>query len=127
MAYIDPTAASVKVRYPEFAAIANTLIDLFIAEAKLWVDTSWLEGDYTIAVQTLTAHMMAAEGLLSGLSGPIATTGLVQSERLGDASITYATMHAGAWSVAESWFASTPYGLKFLALRRRNFPAVAWT
>jgi hypothetical protein len=131
MAYVDPTATDVKTRYPEFDSVADPRVDLFIAEAKMWVDESWLEGDYTIAIQTLTAHMMAYEGAIFSTPGAASfgsVSGPIKGEKLGDASIEYSDRGASSSvSLDEREFASTPYGLRFLALRRRNFPAVAWT
>lgn len=126
MAYTAPTAAEVKARYPEFANVSDPRVAAFIEEANRFVDDSWLEADYKIAIQALTAHMMAAEGLLNPDGGTPAggTTGPVRSETLGDASITYADRSTAASGEFDADLDTTPYGVRFKKIRRGNFPAV---
>lgn len=132
MPYTAPTAADIKTRFPAFAGIDNALIELYIDEAMLWVDTTWFETDYTIAIQYLTAHFMAAEGLLVSATGSGsaagAVSGPIKSERLGDAAITYSDRGStGGWSGTDADLATTPYGQRFLALRNANHPAILTT
>lgn len=131
MAYTLPTPDDIQTRYPVFAAIDDALIQLFINEAALWVDTSWFESDYTTAITYLTAHFMASEGLLlsaSGGSSAGAVSGPIKSERLGDAAISYSDRGAtGGWTGTDADLATTPYGQRFLALRNANHPAILTT
>ena len=121
MAYTAPTPADIKTRFPEFASLDDARIQMFIDEAKRFVDESWSEEDYAVALRFLTAHTMTMEGVLnSGGSGPVGSGPLI-SESLGDASYSYAA-RAGqsGLSGSDADLASTPYGQRYLAIRRAN-------
>jgi hypothetical protein len=125
MAYTEPTPDDIRARFPAFASLSDPTIQMFIDEAAPWVDDSWLEADRAPAIRFLTAHKMAAEGLLG--TGQVANqiSGLIKSESLGDASVTYENgMSTGQGSMDDAWLASTPYGRDYLRLRNANFPAV---
>lgn len=134
MAYVDPTAAEIKTRFPEFAAVDDALISLAIAETASFVDTSWIEADYKPAKMHLAAHLLFIGGALNadveGGAVPNSTTGEVQSVKVGDVSVNFASGTSSS-SVGGTLgsdllaLGSTTYGLWFLALRKRNFPAVA--
>ncbi|MCO5085149.1 MAG: DUF4054 domain-containing protein [Mesorhizobium sp.] len=128
MTYVPPTAADLKARFPEFTAVSNTLIDLILAEAIPQVGESWLERDRRPATLYLAAHLLAMEGepgrTLRGASGATAGTGPVKRFKVGDVETEFAGNGTSAGGGASS-FASTEYGLRFLDLMRRNFPAVA--
>ena len=123
MGYDLPTAADIKARFPVFAAVGDAMIDAVIAEAKTYADTTWVEADYKPAVQYVAAHMLVKEGVLNP-AGAVASgvsVGQVQSESLGDASITYADGGAAmGFTGLAADFASTPYGVAYLRLLRRN-------
>jgi hypothetical protein len=118
-----PTAAALKARYPEFDGVGNTLVDAVIADAAAYVDDTWREGDRSPAILALAAHMLASEG--NGTGGGSAVSGPVTSVKVGDVSTTFAGHSASGGMSDLSGFAATAYGLAFLRLRRRNFPAVA--
>jgi hypothetical protein len=118
-----PTAAALKARYPEMDGVNNTLIDAVIADAAAYVDDTWREGDRSPAILALAAHMLASEGRSTG--GGSAVSGPVTSVKVGDVSTTFGGAGASAGMSDLSGFGATAYGLAFLRLRRRNFPAVA--
>ena len=120
MPYVIPTAAQLKARFPVFDALDDSYADLIIAEASRSVDTSWLEGDYQNAIIHLAAHMMFSEGATGDIDP--ATTGAIVSDKLGDASTTYANH---ATSSSSSDYGTTIYGRGYLRLLRLNHPAVA--
>jgi hypothetical protein len=123
MPYVAPTPAQFKARFPEFEAVADAIVAFAMEEAGLSVDDSWIERDYAIALNYLTAHILISSGRLSGDAAGAATLGPVISESLGDASVSYADKSkvVGAEGLAAE-LASTTYGQRFLSLRRRNFP-----
>ena len=132
MAYTVPTAADLKVRYPEFDAVSDDLVTLVMTEAAGTVSTSWLERDYAPAIMLLTAHMLVTEGAVERAAGKkttVTSTGPIKSKTIGEVSVTYAGAGAGAGSAAGdlSGLSATEYGKRFLALRRANFggPMVA--
>lgn len=113
------TAAGLKARYPEFAAVADATVDVWIGDAARNVDTTWFADDIDRATYALAAHYMASGGVMSGA---VSTPGPVTSMKLGDASETY-----GSWggSMSMSEFSTTTYGVAFLRMLRSNQPAVA--
>lgn len=124
MAYVVPTAAELKTRYPEFADVDNAIVTAAITDAAGDVDDSWREADYARAIMALAAHMMVMEGRLnSGVSlSPFALTGFVKSESLGDASVTYGGVgEAGSsGSNKDGSYALTTYGQRYMELMRKN-------
>lgn len=124
MAYTAPTASEFKGRFaPAFDAVADARIDAVVAEAMGWVGTNWREVDYKPALNYLTAHMLVKEGVLNSADfSPVGVSqGQVSSESLGDASVTYANTAAGAgFEGSDAEWASTPYGMAYLRLRRAN-------
>lgn len=124
MAHTAPTSQQFLNRFPEFVEVNDVTVDAFIAEALREVDSSWTEGDYATAIMYLVAHMMATEGHLASAGGPLATSGPVSSEKLGDASVSYASRSASGAAFDEADLQSTAYGLRFLTLRKRNVATV---
>ncbi len=122
MTITPPTSAQLISRYPEFAGVGTGLIDLIIADAASFVDTTWRTVDQIPAILALAAHMLASEG--KGTGGGSAVSGAVTSVKVGDVATTFAGVASGR-AVSMDGFGSTSYGLAFLRLRRRNFPAVA--
>lgn len=123
MAYDPPTASEVKARFEEFEDVSDPKIDLLIAEAQRVVDTTWLEADYTVAIKYWVAHTLALEKSSMSVNGEGFVTGLIKSESLGDASISYDTGGAGTKGGASDYMA-TSYGRRFLTLLRANAPGV---
>jgi hypothetical protein len=123
MAYVPPTASDLKQRFPEFIAVSDTLVALILAEASAQVGETWYERDRKPATLYLAAHMLAMEGepgrTAGGTSG--GTSGPVRRRKVGDVE----TEFAGFSASSASEYGSTAYGLRFLDLLRRNFPAVA--
>lgn len=120
MAYVAPTAANVQTRFPEFAAVDTDRIDLALEEAARFVDDTWIEADRFVAIQYLAAHILASNGALhpEGLSSVGAVSGPISSESLGDASVSYASR---SQSTSDEDLRSTPWGERFIRIRRSNF------
>lgn len=128
MAYTAPTAADLKARFPEFAAVSDTLINLILEEASAQVGETWLERDRKPATLYLAAHLLTMEDepgrSATGQSG--AATGPVRRRKVGDVEVEF----AGAASVSATGenrnaYDLSAYGRQFMALLRKNFPAVA--
>lgn len=127
MAYDLPTPASMRTRFPIFAALSDPTLQEFIDEAARSVDTTWIEGDYTRAIQYLAAHNIVTEGLVdpAGSSVSSAVAGPIKSDKLGDASTTWATPTEGTGITGpDALLARTIYGQRYLALRRASNPGV---
>ena len=54
-----PSALSIKMRFPEFADVADAVIEFAIDEAREEVGSNWTTG-YNIAIVYLVAHYVAA-------------------------------------------------------------------
>lgn len=130
MAITPPTAADLKARYPEFAPVGDALVSAVIGEAALFVDESWRESDRAPAILARAAHMLALEGEPARAqgSGSGVANGTVRRVKVGDVETEFAPRIQGAEASAMSSMSlgltDTPYGKRFLELRRRNFPGV---
>ena len=111
-------AADVKSRFPEFADVDDDVVTAAIAEAQRNVDDTWLEDDRDPAVTFLTAHKLTIGGL--GTNAGNAGSGVVVSEKLGDASVTYAQ----GGDARSSEIRSTYYGREYDRLLRLNHPGI---
>lgn len=127
MAYVPPTAADLKARFPELATVPDTLVDLILAEASAQVGDTWIERDRNPAALYLAAHMLAIEGEpgRSKSNGADATgaSGPLKRFKVGDLE----TEFAGFGSVSGDFgnYGLTAYGQRYLELLRKNFPAVS--
>lgn len=119
MAYTVPTYATFIARFPVFATQDETLIETLITEAQRVVDTTWLEADYTTAINYLVAHWLETDPAVGGdASGG---TGEIASESFGPISVSYQKQTS---SLSNSPLATTEFGRRFLEIRRGNFPAM---
>jgi hypothetical protein len=138
MAYIVPTADDLKSRFPEFADVADATIDPFIQAALLWVDESWFERDYPYAIIYLAAHYLtmyqralaagATGGGGGGGTGETAVQTYVSDIKFEDFQVKFGTSGrvttttggAAGISAGAALMASTPYGMLFTQLLKRN-------
>lgn len=110
-----PTASSIKLRFPEFSEVEDSVIEFAIEEARLEVSTNWTH-KYNVAINYLVAHYVAcsvAESASAGSDGEIA------SESWGRFSVTYAQGgNSGAERTSKD---STSYGRRYMQLLNANF------
>lgn len=128
MAYVQPTPATFKARYPEFAPVSDTLIQLMINDAVSEVGDTWVEKDRARAQMLLVAHWLTMEGEpgRTETGNGSAGTGPIKRDKVGDVETEFATPGASAsQGRALGNYMMTVYGQEYLALMRRNFPAVA--
>ncbi|EYR81391.1 DUF4054 domain-containing protein [Shinella sp. DD12] len=128
MAYTAPTPTTFKARCPEFAPVSDDLVQLMIDDAIGDVGDTWIEKDRSRAQMLLIAHWLTIEGEpgRSTTGQGSAGTGLVKRRKVGDVEVEFAT--AGGSSSgggSASGYALTSYGQEYMALMRRNFPAIA--
>lgn len=115
MPYTTPTVDEFKARHPLFDDVADPYVEAVIEDASSFVDDSWFADDYKPAIMYLTAHMLLCEG---ALGGAVDTAGLIVSDKLGDASTTYANAIDPTKSVSD--YGSTAFGRRYLELLRVN-------
>lgn len=114
-----------RMKFPEFADQSDGQIGLAIQEAALGVDVNlWLDQENTDLGQLyLTAHHI----MIGKMRAESANGNVIKSESMPGQSVTYAVPEmpkAGALGSAED-FTSTPYGVRYLQLLRKNVRAVA--
>lgn len=118
MAYTAPTAAQFKASFPAFAGLDDAVVQSALDEAADMVDDTWVsQAAFTSGRMLYTAHVLTLNGL--GTS--------TESQLLGFSSIKMGPLELsrerGSQSDAGS-LSSTSYGTRFLALMRRNIPAI---
>jgi len=118
-----PTAEQFRERFsPTFDDVPDEKIGFALGDAARWVDDSWYEGDYQRAIMFLAAHYLVSEGALDGDGDmPSWAVGPMTSEKLGDASNTWASRAQVTGTTGlDAELATTAYGQRFLAIRRAN-------
>lgn len=112
-----PTASSIKMRFSEFADVADNVIEFAVEEARLEVGDSWTIR-YNLALVYLVAHYVACS-IAASASGGSGDEGDIASENIGRFSISYAK---GAFDGATSDDKSTTsYGRRYVELLGLNF------
>lgn len=124
MAYVAPTAADVKARFPEFAAVDDTVVDAVLAEAGSFVDASWIESDRATAELFYTAHELVMAGQGTSAAAKVSQVGDFTRIKSGDLEVTRGGGSGESSSAATGTLGATRYGLKFLELRARSFPGI---
>jgi len=112
-----PTALSMKLRFPEFADVDDSVLEFAIEEARLGVRTNWTTG-YNIAIMYLAAHYVAAS-IAASISGGLGGEVEIASESYGRFSITYAQPQNA--NAVHSDTSTSSYGQRYDALVERNF------
>jgi hypothetical protein len=127
MAYQAPTPATFKARYPEFAAVSDALVQLVLDDAIGDVGDTWVEKDRARAQMLLAAHTLTMEGEpgRTATGQGSAGTGAVRRRKVGDVEVEFATPGSSQTGFAATGYVASIYGQEYLALLRKNFPAVA--
>lgn len=132
---LDPfrpvTLDDFRKRFPIFEETEDDTISALIEEATGQIDTSWRSADYRPAIMYLTAHLTATDNSADTDAveiGAAGSSGAIASESFGGMSISYAS-GGGASSQSGSLssndqYGTTEYGRRYLALLRKNVPAV---
>jgi hypothetical protein len=111
MAYEAPEPADLIARYPAFTDVDDAVIQYWLTDAERFVDESWTEADYPIAIMAMAAHNLA----LAGLGTEAAATAGVPT---GTFSVSFTDDAANANKTGA--LSSNRYGAEFAMLRRRN-------
>lgn len=121
MAYIKPTPADLKMRWPAFAAVDEDTIQYWLTDAERYADESWpIEADYAPSLIDVAAHNMARKkvaGIAGGEVAAVAATG-VTAFKSGTFSASFS--EASAAQAAAGGWASTEYGQSYLEALGRN-------
>ena len=125
MAYVIPTAADFKERFPRFNSVGVAVLNAVLSEASGQVDTTWLERDYAPAIMYYAAHLLVMEGV-DGAPGAGSGGGVgpVKSESIGDSSVSYGGASSSGSGYSMDTLRNTSYGQMFLRLLRQNQPGI---
>lgn len=111
------TAASFKIRFPEFASVTDARIELFLADALLMLNAAYWGDKYDLGTNYFVAHKLAlaikseaSGGSGSGAGGP------VSGKSVDGVSISYAVRISD--NSKEAYYARTSYGLEYWALMK---------
>ena len=124
MAYTLPTPQNIKDRWPAiFGAVSDGTIQIWINTAALSVDTSWLETDYTVAIELLAAHLMIENGIGAGAQAEANAGGMsaFQTIKSGQLTLSRGTTSQNSDGVPSPWN-STSFGIQWYWLARKNRP-----
>ena len=124
MAFVAPTAADIKARFPEFAAVADATIDSVLAETG-FIDARWIEDDRRPAIMYYVAHQLVMSGQGSSANAKLQAVGDFSRIKSGDLEVSRSGGSSGSSSSGGGTFSQTNYGKQYLELRSLSFPSVA--
>jgi hypothetical protein len=104
------TPADIKNRFPEFAALSDPMIQMYLDDAYLEVDEPRANIYYDLLIYYLVAHYLALS--VQNTQGMNRGSGLVTSMHVGDTTIGFSSKQTT--SNADFYYEQTAYGLKFL-------------
>lgn len=128
MAWVPPTLADFRNRFPAFVNVPDATVQTVLDESIANVGGTFIERDRTPAILYLTAHLLATDGWLSGTGaggGGAAVTGAIKKRKVGDVEVEFAGVGSGGndGSIIGQYI-STVWGQRYLALLRLNSPAI---
>lgn len=125
MAWTEPTATSVRERFPAFANVSDAAIQPALAEALGQVDATWPDAARTSGALLYTAHILTLDGQGGGVEAEIAKAGALgfTSFRSGSLSLDRGSAAGGGGGSSDP-LEQTSYGRRFLEMVRARFPGV---
>ncbi|MER8827228.1 DUF4054 domain-containing protein [Mesorhizobium sp. M0938] len=122
MAYEAVTPAEFKAAKPQFAAVADVTVQMYLDMAARVVDQSWTAGDYKNAIIAFACHLMSLEGLGTDAASQSHASGAVEYETIKSGVLTLTRFRAAAAATTPymDWLNSTPCGKYFVFLLRLN-------
>lgn len=120
----SPDITTFKTRFPEFASVPDATLTAVIDEAVAEVGESWTLPDRYTAQFYLAAHLLASQGYGAGSASGSAMVGTMKRRKVGDVEVEFAGAVGTSSGAGISDYKSTPYGVQYLRLKRRNFPSV---
>ena len=115
----DITVQSFKFKFPEFASQDDASIEFAIEEASRNIDDTWLSKDKNLAWLYMAGHYLS----IAIMRSTVVDNQRVQSERIGEISVTYASVPTPSLKDSSDLELS-PYGMHYLELSKLNFPQV---
>jgi hypothetical protein len=118
MAYEAPEPADLIARYPAFTDVDEAVIQYWLTDAERFVDESWTEADYPIAIMAMAAHNMVLAGLGTEAAATAGVPTGITNFKSGTFSVSFTDDAANANKTGA--LSSNRYGAEFAMLRRRN-------
>lgn len=125
MAYVAPTPADLKARFPKFAAVDDAVIQTALDEAARQVDETWLEGDFAMARMLYACHVMTMDGLGAGAEAKGFANGTNDFKVIKSGALTLergssSSSSGGGGNPAYDLLMSTSFGRRFAGLLQQN-------
>lgn len=128
MAYDPVTPAMFKQMKPQFVAVDDAVVQLYLNAAGRVVDESWPEEDYPLGVTAYACHLMTIDGLGTDAASKSFATGQADFQTIKSADVTLVRFQkSAAKSEYGEWLASTPCGKQYAFMVRmlKSGPRVA--
>ncbi len=109
------TPSQLKAFYPEFAAVLDATVQLYLDAAAAEMNVSvWPVSSIVYGEMALAAHFMSQNGLGTGGGSAGGGSGPISSISVGSVSVSYANSSSGSSGAGGDSLASTKYGLEYL-------------
>jgi len=122
VAYEPVTPAQFKTAKPQFSAVSDETVQMYLDMAGRVVDQSWTAGDYQNAIIAFACHLMTLEGLGTDAASQSHKTGAAEFESIKSGTLTLNRFRrdAGEQSTYLDWLNSTPCGRYYVFLLGLN-------
>lgn len=121
MAYPAVTPAQFKEMKPQFAAVSDATVQIYLTAAGRAVDESWPEEDYALAVTAFACHLMTIDGLGTDAASKAHAKGTIDYQTIKSADVTLTRFQKSAETTPYSdWLSSTPCGKQYAFMLRMN-------
>ena len=125
------TTSQFRTRFPEFDAICDNVIDMFITDAELFVQESYWGPKYDLGLYYLTAHFIAKQEQMKNSTpgaGSSQPSGAITSRAVDGVSVGYSNPFSSSSGSGKNRlveFESTVYGQRYIQLiRTLGIPAI---
>lgn len=128
MAYAEVTPAQFKAMKPQFAAVANEAVQLYLNASKRAADESWDEDYYPLAITAYACHLMTIDGLGTDAASKSHAKGMADLQTIKSADVTLTRFQRSAETTPYTeWLNSTPCGKQYAFMLRmtKSGPRVA--
>lgn len=123
MAYTEPTAADLKMRYPAFAAVDDAVITYWLTDAHRFVDQTWPDTDYAPALIAVACHEMIGHsiaGVTDSELKALLAAGVTDFQSGGREGFRVSFSDDAIKSALSSEYDATIPGQEYMRLLRRN-------
>lgn len=123
MAYVAPTIADFRARFPRATVdkVPDAMVTQALARAARQVDQTWTEGDFVEGQLLYAAAWLTKEGFWPGAEGEAAAAGASGFKRMKSGALELERFGGDTSSGAQTDpVLATGYGQEFAALRAQN-------